>query len=94
MVGYEDSVLLKNFIPNYDIKNDYYFHAGETWDKNNHNMIDAIAFKTKRIGHGLNSCDNLVIIEELKKNDICIEVNPLSNLLLGYVRDLHWHPAK
>ena len=42
----------------------------------------------------MTSCDNQIIIDNLKKNDICVEVNPLSNFLLGYVRDLHWHPAK
>ncbi len=30
----------------------------------------------------------------VKELDICVELNPLSNYLLGYVRDLHWHPGK
>ena len=49
---------------------------------------------TKRIGHGLTLVRNQKLIDRVKKQDVCVELNPLSNYLLGYVRDLHWHPAK
>jgi len=30
----------------------------------------------------------------LKKSDHCVEVSPISNLLLGYVNDLRSHPIR
>lgn len=30
----------------------------------------------------------------VKEKDICVEINPLSNWLLGYCRDLRHHPAQ
>lgn len=30
-----------------------FFHAGETHDRGNHNLYDAILLNSKRIGHGL-----------------------------------------
>lgn len=30
----------------------------------------------------------------VKEREICVELNPLSNILLGYCRDLTYHPAK
>lgn len=30
----------------------------------------------------------------VKSNDICIEVCPLSNLILGYTKDLRTHPIR
>ena len=29
-----------------------YFHAGETHDRNNENLYDAVLLNSKRIGHG------------------------------------------
>ena len=49
---------------------------------------------TKRIGHGLTVTRNQIIMDLVKQQDICVEVNPLSNYLLGYCRDLHHHPGK
>lgn len=48
---------------------------------------------TKRIGHGF----QLALFPELQKivkeKDICIEVCPLSNMVLGYTLDLRTHPV-
>ena len=33
------------------------------------------------------------LVTEIREKDICLEVNPLSNQLLGYVQDLRLHPA-
>lgn len=30
----------------------------------------------------------------VKENDVCVEINPLSNMLLGYCWDLGFHPGK
>ena len=63
-------------------------------NKDNHNVIDALLLGTKRIGHGLTIVRNQKLIERVKEQDVCVELNPLSNYLLGYVRDLNWHPGK
>jgi len=100
MVGYEDKFKIEDFLDKileYRNKNPqmkFYYHAGETRDDKNQNVIDAIVLGTKRIGHGLTVARNQVILDLVRENDICVELNPLSNLLLGYVKDLHWHPGK
>lgn len=75
-------------------KLDLYFHAGESNSRNNVNLYDAIALGTKRIGHGFHIAYCPTLIEEVKKNDICMEVCPISNFVLGYALDLRNHPAR
>ncbi len=100
MVHYEDSVYIKEFMPylferkEKNPKINYYLHAGETLNPNNNNVIDSVLLGTKRIGHGLSIANSTMLIDLVKKENICVEINPLSNYLLGYVRDLRWHPAK
>lgn len=72
----------------------YFFHAGETLNFGNDNILTAIALGTERIGHAVSLIKKPLLIEEVKKRDICLEINPLSNHLLGYTRDLHHHPAQ
>jgi len=47
---------------------------------------------TKRIGHGFQLQLFPTLQEEVRKADICIEVCPLSNMVLGYTKDLRVHP--
>ena len=100
MVHYEDSVYIKHFQKKLlqesqkDKRIKYYLHAGETLNKNNNNVLDSILTGTKRIGHGLAIQTSPILIDLVKEYDICVETNPLSNYLLGYCRDLRWHPAK
>lgn len=75
-------------------KLDFYFHAGESDSRNNYNLYDAIALGTKRIGHGFHVAYCPTLIEEVKKNDICLEVCPISNFVLAYALDLRNHPAR
>lgn len=56
-------------------------------------QIDAILLGTKRIGHGYAVTKNPVVLQEIKRRDICIEVNPVSNQVLKLVDDLRNHPA-
>ena len=71
-----------------------YFHAGETNSRSNRELYDAIAFGVKRIGHGFHAAYCPSIIEEIKKNDICLESQPVSNFVLGYSLDLRNHPHR
>ena len=75
-------------------KLDLYFHAGESNSRNNNNLYDAIALGTRRIGHGFHIAYCPTLMEEVKKNDICLEVCPISNFVLGYSLDLCNHPAR
>ncbi|MEM1124446.1 MAG: hypothetical protein AAGJ18_28675 [Bacteroidota bacterium] len=70
-----------------------YLHDGESNWASTANIYDAVLLGTKRIGHGFNLFRFPTLMELVKEKDICIEVNPLSNQILGYIRDLRMHPA-
>ncbi|MFS4457374.1 adenosine kinase [Maribacter sp. 2304DJ31-5] len=69
-------------------------HAGESLSLSNSNLFDAILLNTKRIGHGLNLAYFPELVEQVIEKDILVELNPLSNTLLGYVKDPRNHPAR
>lgn len=48
---------------------------------------------TKRIGHGFAIVKNPKILEAIKAQDICIEINPVSNQVLKLVDDFRNHPG-
>ncbi|XP_033095574.1 adenosine deaminase 2-like isoform X2 [Anneissia japonica] len=103
LVGEEDvGYSLNKFINqlllpvNQNVKLPYFFHAGETdWQGTSidENLIDAILLNTSRIGHGFAILKHPGVLDELKKRDIAIEVNPISNQVLKLVDDLRNHPA-
>ncbi|MEM0993389.1 MAG: hypothetical protein AAF847_08245 [Bacteroidota bacterium] len=70
-----------------------YLHDGESNWASSNNLYDAVLLGTKRIGHGLNLFRFPSLLEAVKEKDICLEINPLSNQILGYIRDLRNHPA-
>ena len=70
-----------------------YFHDGESNDRNNTNIVDAVMLGSKRIGHGVNSYFFPVLFDEMKANNAVLEVNPLSNQILRYVDNLELHPV-
>ena len=79
----------------------FYFHAGETnWPFNmyakiifNDNLYDAYLLNAKRVAHGLSLVKNPYLMNKFKDAKIAIEVCPISNQVLGYVKDLRNHPA-
>ena len=70
-----------------------YLHDGESAWGSVDNLYDAVLLNSRRIGHGFNLNHYPTLIEEIKKRDICLEVSPLSNQILGYLQDLRVHPA-
>jgi len=70
-----------------------YLHDGESNWASVSNLYDAVLLDTKRIGHGYNLFRFPSLVDRVRQKDICMEVNPLSNQILGYIRDLRNHPA-
>ncbi|MBS1491932.1 MAG: hypothetical protein JST55_00395 [Bacteroidetes bacterium] len=77
----------------YNLSLPFYFHDGESTLPSDLNLYDAILLKTKRIGHGVNLFRFPILEQIAKKENICLEVSPLSNQILGYVQNLRMHPA-
>lgn len=69
-------------------------HAGESLKKENQNLYDAILLGSKRIGHGFGLAMHPHLVDIVKKQKICVECCPISNNVLGYVRDLRCHPIR
>ncbi|XP_063628458.1 adenosine deaminase 2-like [Cydia splendana] len=98
LVGQEDiAPALINYLPELvDAADelDYFLHAGETnWQGlSDENIFDAVALKTKRIGHGYAIAKHPILKEEVKKRGIALEVNVVSNHVLKLVEDVRNHP--
>jgi adenosine deaminase CECR1 len=68
--------------------------AGQTHDKANENIYDAILLNSKRIAHGFQLSLHPHLQTLVRKNNICIEACPISNMLLGFTNDLRSHPVR
>jgi adenosine deaminase CECR1 len=77
----------------YGVDVPFFFHDGESSWPSVTNLYDAVLLGTQRIGHGFNLFRFPALQAMVKEHKIAIEVNPLSNQILGYVRDLRIHPA-
>lgn len=71
-----------------------FLHSGESTDRFNENLYDAILLNTKRIGHGFGLVHHPGLIDTVVEKDIGVEVCPISNFVLGYTLDLRWHPIR
>lgn len=70
-----------------------YLHGGESLRMNNREVIDTYLIGAKRVGHGFNLYRYPELMERFAKEEIAVEVCPMSNYRLGYVADLRLHPA-
>ena len=100
LVNEEDSSLpLKAFVPMLlkakrqfpDMK--LYVHGRESINASNENLIDAYLLGASRVGHGLNLYRYPDLHARFVKDEICLEVCPISNQRLEYTRDVRSHPA-
>eukprot|EP00126_Sphaerothecum_destruens_P013283 Sdes_comp22723_c0_seq1m21137 len=74
----------------------FFFHGGETsWSGAvvDFNLFDAILLNATRIGHGLAFSKHPLLLDILKSRNIPIELNPVSNQVLGFVQDMRNHPG-
>ena len=100
-VSYEDHKPLSKYTPivskykpiDPGFKPKIFYHAGESFNRSNCNCMIAIENGSKRLGHGLGLVRDPKALVQAKFKGVLVECCPLSNWLLGYVTDLHWHPV-
>lgn len=95
---------LKAFIPQFlefkrkckesNVDIPFLFHCGETLElggDTDDNLIDALLLDSRRIGHGFALARKPYLISEFKKRDICLELCPISNQVLGLTPRMNGH---
>ena len=65
-------------------------HAGEV--SGPQDVYDALQLRPQRIGHGIRAALDPVLMDELKRRDVALEVCPVSNECTGAVPRLADHP--
>lgn len=73
----------------------YFFHAGETLGDGNatdNNLFDALVFNTRRIGHGFSLYKHPDLIQQMRQQNVMVEVCPISNEVLRLNTDVLHHP--
>jgi adenosine deaminase CECR1 len=66
-------------------------HAGEAEKKDTH-IFDTLRLGATRIGHGINLFRDPATMQMMRGENFLIEINLISNHLLGYTADLDQHP--
>lgn len=66
-------------------------HAGEA-EKADRNIIESLRLGARRIGHGVNLLHDEQTMQLMRNNRHLVEINLVSNHLLGYVPDPDLHP--
>ncbi len=78
----------------YNVELPLFLHAGESKSIKNTNLFDAVLLNNKRIGHGLNLVLFPHILKQVKEKDMLVELNPISNQVLGFINDFRNHPGR
>lgn len=76
----------------------FLFHAGESLldtggshDPENSNLYDALLLHAKRIGHGYAILKHPTLVQQYRERQICLELCPTSNELLGLCENIREH---
>ncbi|KAH7312157.1 hypothetical protein B0I35DRAFT_356233 [Stachybotrys elegans] len=72
----------------------FLFHCGETLEmgtETDGNLVDALLLNSRRIGHGFALNKHPYIMEQMKARNICLEVCPISNEILGLTPRVDGH---
>lgn len=69
------------------------FHTDWNGYGSDRNILDAILLNATRIGHGYALYKHPVLMDLVRQRQICLEVCPISNQVLGLVHDMRNHPA-
>lgn len=72
----------------------FLFHCGETLEmgtETDSNILDALLLDSKRIGHGFSLARHPYIMERMKERNVCLEVCPISNEVLGLTPRINGH---
>lgn len=72
----------------------FLFHCGETLDigsDTDGNLYDALLLGAKRIGHGFALTRHPYVMEQMKRDNICLELCPISNEILGLTPRVKGH---
>jgi adenosine deaminase CECR1 len=88
-----DWVRLKAYLAQRQATLPLYFHDGESDWASDANLYDAFLLGSRRIGHGFDLFRFPTLQAGVKRNQVAIEVCPISNQQLRYVSDLRTHPA-
>jgi len=83
---------IANMSRQYGVDMPLMLHDGES-DWSTLNTVDAVLLGAKRLGHGFNLLGHPLLMEEVKKRKVAIEVCPISNQVLRYITDLRIHPG-
>ena len=67
-------------------------HAGETTGPDA--IWEALSIGSERIGHALSAIDDARLIENLKAESRCLELNPTSNVRTGVCASFREHPLR
>ena len=68
----------------------FVIHAGEAAGADS--VAQAVQYGAKRIGHGVRSCEDPAVVEQLKEKDIFLEMCPTSNRQTHAVEDMSSYP--
>jgi adenosine deaminase CECR1 len=66
-------------------------HAGEVDEPNRH-VADTLLLGADRIGHGVNLISDDETMRDMRHGPYLVEINLISNMLLGYVSEYSQHP--